>query len=65
MITFSIKALVEDLLDGLFRRFQGVLLPRLSIIRTENNNLTLLTPKGRKVWHFNNHRPIKERENRS
>lgn len=55
VLTFTLEALVEDLLDRLFGRLERVLLPRLAGVAPQDGDLALLAARRREMGHLDDH----------
>jgi hypothetical protein len=57
VFTFTVKAFLQDVLDGFFTRLQGVFSPGLAVVRPENYDFSFLASERAKMRHLNDHRP--------
>ena len=55
-LTSFIKAVLKNFLDSFLRCLEGVLLPVLTVVRPEDDNLSLLAPQGGKVGNLEDDR---------
>lgn len=60
-ITFTFKAAVERVVDGLLRGLHGVFAPRLAVVTAQNHDLALLSAQRREVRHLDDHRAAMNR----
>ena len=53
----GVEGLLEDVLHGVLRGLQSVLLPRLAVVGAEDDDLALLVAEGGEVRDLDDHRP--------
>lgn len=58
ILTLSIKALIQDLLDSFLSGLQCMFTPGLAVIRAKNHYLTFLSSQRGKVRYFDDHRAV-------
>ena len=55
--TLRVWSYLEDVLHGVLGGLKRVLLPRLAVVRAEDDDLALLVAQRREVGHLNDDRP--------
>jgi hypothetical protein len=63
VFTFTVKAFLQDVLDGFFTRLQGVFSPGLAVVRPENDDFSFLASERAEMRHLNDHRPAIRQNN--